>query len=93
MLHVLNTVDGDTRLANVPAHALVVAVIAAVGGEIEGNGQTLLPAGQCLPVKGVAFLSGGKAGVLANGPRPLRVHAGIGAAHEGRFARCTVQMV
>ena len=38
-LHVLHAVDGDARLADVARHARVVAVIAAVGREIEGHAE------------------------------------------------------
>jgi hypothetical protein len=43
-LHVLDAVDGDARLADIAHHARMVAVIAAMGGQIEGDRQALLPA-------------------------------------------------
>src|SRR5262245_9597657 len=62
----------------------MVAVIAAVGGEIEGHRKPLLPGLQIAAVEGVALLSGGETGVLANGPWPAGVHRGIGPAGVGR---------
>ena len=47
-LHVVHAVDGDARLANIAGHARVVAVVAAMGRQIEGNGQPLLTASEAL---------------------------------------------
>jgi hypothetical protein len=57
-----------------------------VGGEVEGNRQSLLPRGEVAAVEGVGFLSGGEAGVLADGPRPAGVHRRVRSAGEGREA-------
>ncbi len=46
-------VDGDAGLADIAHHARMVAVIAAMGGEIEGDRHALLPGGQRLAVEGV----------------------------------------
>ena len=54
-------VDRHAGLADIADDARVVAVIAAMGGEIEGDGQALLPGGQVAAVEGVALLSGGEA--------------------------------
>jgi hypothetical protein len=67
-LHVLDRVDGDARLADIAHHARVVAVIAAVGGQVEGDRQALLPGGEVAAVEGVRFLGGGEAGVLPDRP-------------------------
>ncbi len=40
--HVVDRVDGDACHAHVALDPRVVAVVAAVGGEVEGDGQTLL---------------------------------------------------
>ena len=85
-LHVLDRVDGHAGLADVAGDARVVAVVAAVRGQVEGHADALPAGGQRLAVEGVAFLGGGKARVLADGPRPHRVHRGLRAAHEGREA-------
>ena len=81
-LHVLDRVDRDAGLADVADDARVVAVVAAVGGEVEGHRQAHLPGGEVGPVEGVRFLGGGEAGVLADGPGPVRVHRGPDAAEE-----------
>ena len=74
-LHVLDRVDGDARLAHVAHHPRVVAVVAAVGGQVEGHRQALLAGGQVAAVEGVGLLGGREAGVLAHRPRPGHVHA------------------
>ena len=81
-LHVLDRVDRDTGLADVADDPGVVAVVAAVGGEVEGHRQPHLPGGQVGPVEGVRLLGGGEPGVLADGPGPVRVHGGPDAADE-----------
>ena len=79
-------VDRDARHADVAGDARIVAVVAAVGGEIEGDGEALLPGGEVAAVEGVGFLGGREAGVLADGPRPAGVHRRVGAAGERREA-------
>src|SRR5262245_65845134 len=71
----------------------MVAVVAAVGWQIEGHRQTLLPGGDIASVKGVGILGRGKARVLANGPRLGDVHGGIGAAQVGGDAGVAVEKV
>ena len=85
-LHVLERVDRHARLADVADDARMVAVIAAVGGEIEGDRQALLPGGEVAAVEGVRILGGREAGILADRPRPAGVHRGIGPARERREA-------
>ena len=51
--HVLDAVDRDARLADVADDARMVAVVAAVGGEIEGDAEPLLPGGEVAAVEGV----------------------------------------
>ena len=95
-LHVLHCVDGDARLAHVAAHSGVVAVVAPVGGEIEGDGEALLPGGEVPLVEGVALLGGGEARVLADRPRPVREHGGAHAPRvggESRQARLVLQLL
>jgi hypothetical protein len=76
-------VDGHAGLAHVAGHARVVAVVAAVGGQVEGHRHALPAGGQRLAVEGVGFFGGGEAGVLADGPGAHRVHGGLRAADEG----------
>ncbi len=73
-LHVLDRVDRDAGLADVADDARVVAVVAAVRREVERDRQTHLPGGEVLAVEGVRLLGGREAGVLADRPRPVRVH-------------------
>ncbi len=54
-LHVLDRVDGDPGLAHVTLDSRMVAVIAAWGGEVEGDRDALLPAGECLAVESVGL--------------------------------------
>ena len=86
-LHVLNTVDGDARLADIADDARMVTVITAVRGKIEGHGQPLLPRREVAPVEGVRFLSGRKARILPDRPRATSIHGGAHAACERRKAR------
>src|SRR3546814_4449434 len=47
----------------------IFAVIAAVGREIEGDAQALLPGGEVAAIKGVRFLGGRKARILRSEER------------------------
>ena len=67
--HVVDGIDRHAGHADVAAHARMVAVVAAVGGEIEGDRQALLAGGDVAPVEGVGVLGRREAGVLADGPR------------------------
>ena len=71
----------------------MVAVVAAVGGEIEGDGEALLTGGDIAPVEGVGVLGRGEARVLADGPRLRHVHGRIRPAQVGRDARIAVEEV
>ena len=64
-----------------------------MGGEIEGDGQALLPGGEIAPVEGVGIFRGGEAGILPDGPGLRRVHRGVGAAQERRFAGIGVEEI
>ena len=60
-LHVLDRIDGHAGLADVARHALVVGIVAAMRGQVEGHREALLPGGEIAPVEGVGFLGGGEA--------------------------------
>ena len=64
----------------------MVAVVAAVGGEIEGDRQAHLPGRQIAPVEGVGILRGREAGILPDGPGPAGIHGRLGPAQEGEQA-------
>ena len=91
--HVVDGIDRHAGHADVAAHARVVAVVAAVGGEIEGDRQALLPGGDVAPVEGVGVLRRGEAGVLPDGPRLRDVHGRVGPAQIGRDAGIAVEEV
>ena len=69
-------------LADVAEDARVVGVVAAVRGEVEGDRDALAAAVEVAPVERVGFLGRREAGVLADRPRPLRVHRRLRAADE-----------
>ncbi len=73
----------DAGLADIAHDARMVAVIAAMGGKIEGDRQPHLPAPQILAVEGVGILGGGEAGILPDGPRAVGIHRGARAAGIG----------
>ncbi len=85
-LHVQHGIDGHAGFADIADHALVVRIVAAVGGQIESYRKALLAGCQIAPVEGVGFLSRGKARVLADGPGLAGIHGGIRAAQIRRQA-------
>ncbi len=86
-LHVLDRVDRDPGLADVADHALVVAVVAAVGRQVEGDRQAHLSGLERGAVERVRFLGGREAGILADRPRPIGVHGGARPADVRRETR------
>ena len=74
-LHVLDRVDRHAGLADIADHARVIAVIAAVRGEIEGDRQALLPGSEIAAVEGVRFLGGRETRILPDRPGPPGIHA------------------
>ena len=50
-LHILDRVDRNTRLADIANHTRVIAVIAAMRRQIEGDRDPLLTCGQVAAVK------------------------------------------
>ena len=89
--HVVDRIDRDARHADVAGDARMVEVVAAVGGEIEGDREALLPGGEVAAVEGVGILRRGEAGVLPDGPRLGDVHGRVGAAQIGRDAGIAVE--
>jgi hypothetical protein len=75
-LHVLDRVDRDTGLPDIADNPRMVAVVAAVGGEIERDRQPHLAGGEIIAIEPVRLLGGRKAGILPDRPRPIGVHRG-----------------
>jgi hypothetical protein len=50
-LHVFDRIDGHAGLADVAHHALIVGIVAAMGGQIERHRKALLAGRQIAPVK------------------------------------------
>ena len=65
----------------------MIGIIAAMGGEIEGDGEALLAGGEVASIEGVGIFRRGEAGILPDGPRLVDVHGRVGAAQIGRDAR------
>ncbi len=65
----------------------MVAVIAAVRGEIEGDRKSLLPRREVATVESIGFLGSGEARILPDRPRTPGIHRRAHAAREGREAR------
>ena len=92
-LHVLDAVNCHARLADVALDARMIAVVAAVGGEIEGDGEALLAGREVAAVEGIGGFRRREAGILADRPGAPRIHGGARAAHEGRKSRQAVEVV
>src|SRR5690606_16662900 len=73
--------------------ARMVGIVAAVRGEVEGDGEALLPVREIAAIERVRILGRGEARVLSDGPGLLHVHRGVGPAPERRKARKAVDEV
>ncbi len=91
--HVVERVDRHARHPDIARHPRMVAVVAPVGGQIEGDGQALLTGGQVAPVEGVGLLGGGEPRVLADRPGLVDVHRRIRAPQIRRDSRIGLQEV
>ena len=92
-LHVEDAVDSHTSLADVADDALVVAVVAAVRGQVESTAQTLLTGGDIAAVEGVTLFSGRETGVLADSPGTHHIHSRVRSAQERRDTGGIVQVL
>ena len=81
-LHVLDGVDRDPRLADVADDTRMIRVVAAVGGEVEGDREPHLPGGEVGAIEGVRLLRGREARVLPDRPRLPGVHRRARATDE-----------
>ena len=91
--HILQRADGHTCFADVTYHAHVIGVIAAVGREVEGYGQTFLTGREVAAVEGVGLLCGGESCVLTDGPRTERIHGAVRATEERRNTGDVVEVL
>ena len=91
--HIQNRVDRHPRHTDIALHARVVRVVPAVGGQIECHRQTLLSGREVAPVERVGISCGGESGVLADSPRLIHVHGGVGPTDEGRLTGEAVERV
>ena len=91
--HVEDGVDGHPCHPDVAGHPRVVAVVAPVGGQVEGHAEAPLTGGQVAPVEGIALLGRGVPGVLADGPRLAGVHSWVRPAEIRRDPRPSVKGV
>ena len=71
----------------------MVAIVAAMCGEIEGDRKALLAGSEIAAVEGVRILRGREARILADGPGLLDVHGRVGPAQEGRQAGIGVEEI
>ena len=92
-IHVQHGAYRYASLTYVAYNTWVISIIAAVGGQVEGDGQALLTSSQVAAVKRVGFLRSGEACILAYSPGTENIHGGIGATQEWRNAAHKVQMV
>jgi len=81
--HVVMESDSHTGHADIAGNARMIAVVAAVGGEIEGDGKAFLAGREVAAVERVGILRGGEARILPDGPGLGHVHRRIGAAQYG----------
>ena len=82
--HVEDRVDRHAGHPDVAGDPRMVAVVAAVRGEVERDRQALLAGGQVAAVERVRVLGGGEAGVLADRPRLVDVHRRVRPADVRR---------
>ena len=71
----------------------VIAVVADLGGQVEGDAQPGDPLREEVPVPRVGFLRRGEARVLAHRPRSSPIHRGLDATREGESAGFFVEDV
>src|SRR5256885_1378963 len=83
MWRTVYSIPSATLRSDVAAHTRVVAVVAAMRGQIEGDAQSLLTGGERRSIEGVRLARGGETGVLANRPGTTDVHAGARPAQKG----------
>ena len=71
----------------------MIAVVAAVRGQVERHAQSHLTCSEVAAVEGVARLGGAETRVLPDCPRTDGVHAAVWAAQVGRDASGVMQVL
>src|SRR3984893_10823208 len=61
--------------------------------KVESDRKPLLPGGEIATVEGVRLFGARVARILPDGPRPLDIHGGVGAAHVRRDAGETIEAI
>ena len=84
--HVVDRIDRDAGHADVAGDARMIAVVAAMGGEIERDREALLPGGEVAAIERVGIFRRGEPGILPDGPGLVDIHGRVGAAQIGRDA-------
>jgi len=91
--HVVDRVDRHAGHADVAGYARMIAIVAAMGGEVERHRQALLSGREVAAIEGVGIFRRREAGVLPHRPRLVDVHGRVGAAQERRDARPGIEEV
>ena len=81
--HILNAVNRNAGFAHIAYNARVIAVIAAMRGQIKRHGNALLPRSQGFAIKCIGGFRCGKSRILADCPRASSIHRGLNASGKG----------
>ena len=84
--HVVDRIDRDAGHADIAGDARMVAVVAAMGREIERDREAFLPGREVAAVERVGIFRRREAGILPDSPGLVDIHRGVGAAQIGRDA-------
>ena len=93
LAHVEDRVDRHSGHPDVAGDAGMIAVVATVGGQVEGDGEALLSCGEVAAIEGVGLFGRREAGVLTDRPRLGHVHRRVGPAEEWGDAGVGVEEV
>ena len=91
--HVIDGIDRDAGHADIAGDARVVAVVTAMGSEVEGDRQALLTGGEVAPIERIGIFGGGEAGILPDRPWLGHVHGRVGPAQIRRDAGIAVETI
>ena len=92
-VHIQHGAHGHPRLAHITYHTGIIRIVAAMGGQVKGDGKALLACCQIPAVEGIGLLCRGEACVLAHSPGTENIHSGVRPPQAGRNAAGKVQMV